>query len=315
MSADWKSLEIRPELLGIAQRRQPEAPCVTEGGWVAVLVHQGSIGGLAVQGLENERVEDLIVPIAKAGPVPDDHLATRRRCHLPHEGLVQRLGAGTGRDKLDPAKTGFGHVIPDGHSVGQPGLRGHLMIPAPPIGTAAGDQHHRRHRQYPKGHGSASPVRDTTKRSADRFNADTNDGYGGVGSWGCGEAGRPGCPPSPHLVGHHREQLALRVLAVEAAEAAEGRPVRRVAFDPVHVGVGDVENRASAPGAAEPGTDRASAVVASARLLRAQPGPRASWRWPALLAIWVMRDYSVTEQRAKEIRAELERRRGKTLLA
>jgi GPH family glycoside/pentoside/hexuronide:cation symporter len=35
----------------------------------------------------------------------------------------------------------------------------------------------------------------------------------------------------------------------------------------------------------------------------------------ALLAIWVMRDYDVTEQRAKEIRAELERRRGKTLLA
>ena len=35
----------------------------------------------------------------------------------------------------------------------------------------------------------------------------------------------------------------------------------------------------------------------------------------ALLAIWVMRDYDVTEERAKEIRAELERRRGKTLLA
>jgi GPH family glycoside/pentoside/hexuronide:cation symporter len=35
----------------------------------------------------------------------------------------------------------------------------------------------------------------------------------------------------------------------------------------------------------------------------------------ALLAIWVMRDYDVTEQRAKEIRAELERRRGKTLVA
>ena len=35
----------------------------------------------------------------------------------------------------------------------------------------------------------------------------------------------------------------------------------------------------------------------------------------ALLAIWVMRDYDVTEQRAKENRAELERRRGKTLLA
>jgi GPH family glycoside/pentoside/hexuronide:cation symporter len=34
-----------------------------------------------------------------------------------------------------------------------------------------------------------------------------------------------------------------------------------------------------------------------------------------LLAIWVMRDYDVTEQRAKEIRAELERRRGKTVLA
>jgi len=28
-----------------------------------------------------------------------------------------------------------------------------------------------------------------------------------------------------------------------------------------------------------------------------------------------MRDYDVTEQRAKEIRAELERRRGKTVLA
>ena len=35
----------------------------------------------------------------------------------------------------------------------------------------------------------------------------------------------------------------------------------------------------------------------------------------ALLAIWVMRDHDVTEQKAKEIRAELERRRGKTLLA
>ncbi len=35
----------------------------------------------------------------------------------------------------------------------------------------------------------------------------------------------------------------------------------------------------------------------------------------ALLAIWVMREYDVTEEKAKEIRAELERRRGKTLLA
>ncbi len=35
----------------------------------------------------------------------------------------------------------------------------------------------------------------------------------------------------------------------------------------------------------------------------------------ALLAIWVMRDYDVTEERAKKIRAELERRRGKKLLA
>ena len=35
----------------------------------------------------------------------------------------------------------------------------------------------------------------------------------------------------------------------------------------------------------------------------------------ALLAIWVMRDYDVTEERAKEIRAELESRRGKTLIA
>ena len=34
----------------------------------------------------------------------------------------------------------------------------------------------------------------------------------------------------------------------------------------------------------------------------------------ALLAIWVMRDYDVTEERAKEIRAELERRRGRTLI-
>jgi GPH family glycoside/pentoside/hexuronide:cation symporter len=32
----------------------------------------------------------------------------------------------------------------------------------------------------------------------------------------------------------------------------------------------------------------------------------------ALLAIWVMRNYDVTEERAHEIRAELERRRGKT---
>ena len=35
----------------------------------------------------------------------------------------------------------------------------------------------------------------------------------------------------------------------------------------------------------------------------------------ALLAIWVMRDDDVTAQRAKEIRAELEKRRGKTLIA
>jgi GPH family glycoside/pentoside/hexuronide:cation symporter len=35
----------------------------------------------------------------------------------------------------------------------------------------------------------------------------------------------------------------------------------------------------------------------------------------ALLAIWVMRDYDVNEARAKEIRAELESRRGKTLVA
>ena len=33
----------------------------------------------------------------------------------------------------------------------------------------------------------------------------------------------------------------------------------------------------------------------------------------ALLAIWVMRNYDVTEERAHEIRAELEKRRGKTL--
>ena len=33
----------------------------------------------------------------------------------------------------------------------------------------------------------------------------------------------------------------------------------------------------------------------------------------ALLAIWVMRGYDLTEERAHEIRAELERRRGKTL--
>jgi GPH family glycoside/pentoside/hexuronide:cation symporter len=33
----------------------------------------------------------------------------------------------------------------------------------------------------------------------------------------------------------------------------------------------------------------------------------------ALLAIWVMRDYDLTETRANEIRAELERRRGKSL--
>ncbi len=33
----------------------------------------------------------------------------------------------------------------------------------------------------------------------------------------------------------------------------------------------------------------------------------------ALLAIWVMWKYDVTEERAHEIRAELERRRGKTL--
>jgi len=33
----------------------------------------------------------------------------------------------------------------------------------------------------------------------------------------------------------------------------------------------------------------------------------------ALLAIWVMRNYDVTEQKAHEIRAELERRRGKTV--
>jgi GPH family glycoside/pentoside/hexuronide:cation symporter len=33
----------------------------------------------------------------------------------------------------------------------------------------------------------------------------------------------------------------------------------------------------------------------------------------ALLAIWVMRNYDVTEERAQEIRAELERRRGKTV--
>ncbi|UCG77117.1 MAG: MFS transporter [Gemmatimonadota bacterium] len=35
----------------------------------------------------------------------------------------------------------------------------------------------------------------------------------------------------------------------------------------------------------------------------------------ALLAIWIMRDYDVSEQRANEIRAELERRRGKTVFA
>jgi GPH family glycoside/pentoside/hexuronide:cation symporter len=33
----------------------------------------------------------------------------------------------------------------------------------------------------------------------------------------------------------------------------------------------------------------------------------------ALLAIWFMRNYDLTEQRAHEIRAELERRRGKTV--
>ena len=33
----------------------------------------------------------------------------------------------------------------------------------------------------------------------------------------------------------------------------------------------------------------------------------------ALLAIWVMWSYDVTEERAHEIRAELERRRGKTV--
>ena len=33
----------------------------------------------------------------------------------------------------------------------------------------------------------------------------------------------------------------------------------------------------------------------------------------ALLAIWVMRNYDVTEEKAHEIRAELERRRGKTV--
>ena len=33
----------------------------------------------------------------------------------------------------------------------------------------------------------------------------------------------------------------------------------------------------------------------------------------ALLAIWVMRNYDVTEERAHEIRAELEKRRGKTV--
>ena len=33
----------------------------------------------------------------------------------------------------------------------------------------------------------------------------------------------------------------------------------------------------------------------------------------ALLAIWVMRNYDLTETRANEIRAELERRRGKRL--
>ena len=34
---------------------------------------------------------------------------------------------------------------------------------------------------------------------------------------------------------------------------------------------------------------------------------------PRLLAIWVMRNYDVTEEKAHEIRAELERRRGKTV--
>ena len=33
----------------------------------------------------------------------------------------------------------------------------------------------------------------------------------------------------------------------------------------------------------------------------------------ALLAIWVMRDYDLTERRANEIRAELEQRRGASL--
>ena len=33
----------------------------------------------------------------------------------------------------------------------------------------------------------------------------------------------------------------------------------------------------------------------------------------AVLAIWAMWDYDVTEERAYEIRAELERRRGKTV--
>ena len=34
----------------------------------------------------------------------------------------------------------------------------------------------------------------------------------------------------------------------------------------------------------------------------------------ALLAIWIMRNYDLTEARANEIRAELEQRRGKRVL-